>query len=325
MDDRTGNCFRRRTNDELMIVVEKYSIVIPVFNSAMCIDDLTSRIIHVMESNNFEYELIFVDDGSIDNSWLTIKIIKEKYPDRIRAIKLSRNFGQHNATICGINHAGGNYIITIDDDLEYNPDDIPTLIETIKNKDSDVVYGVGKQSKSLIRHLLSMIILFIVRKINGENTARGSSFRIIRVELAKRIAGHSNHFSMIDEFITWYTEKVSFISITREKSKKQKSGYSVVGLSKMVLETIVFSSSLPLKIIRKIGLYMILFNFFWTLLIVYRKIFHSVSVEGYTSLLIAILFSTGFLILCFSIIAEYLHKTIMIAYKRPVYNEDVVL
>ena len=307
-----------------MAKVIDYSVVVPVYNAEVCLEELAAKLIKSLSNLTNDFEIIFVDDASSDSSWELCKVLKKSYPDQIIAIRLSKNFGQHNATMCGIKHASGAYIITIDDDLEFEPVQIPLLIEQMQSGKYQVVYGVGNDSKSMVRKALTYLVKKTVRLVNGKQSAQGSSFRLIETTLAKKIVDQAHYFSMIDEFLTWYTDRIGFVLVDRNVSKKGTSSYSLWRLAKMVIETIFFSSSIPLQSLRKLGIFMILLNGFWALLVLYRKVVDSIAVDGYTSLIIAILFSTGFIMMGLTIIAEYLHKAILVVYKKPPFNEDEI-
>jgi glycosyltransferase involved in cell wall biosynthesis len=120
----------------------EYSVVVPVFNSEASLEELLSRLTTVMNSTGKSYELIFVDDGSRDHSWEIMKKLKEKNSGVLTAIRLAKNFGQHSATFCGFNFAKGNFIITIDDDLQCPPEEIPKLIKVMEETDAELVYGI---------------------------------------------------------------------------------------------------------------------------------------------------------------------------------------
>ena len=129
------------------------SIVVPVYNGATTISTLFERIHNYCTKKSFQYEVIFIWDCGKDNSWEILLELKSLFPDKIKLIKLSRNFGQHNALICGFEYAKGDYIITIDEDLQHSPEDISKLIATQKEKDYDVVYGKYESLKhSLFRN-----------------------------------------------------------------------------------------------------------------------------------------------------------------------------
>jgi len=109
-----------------------FSVVVPVFNSQDSLEELFNQIKVVFEQLQKSFEVIFVDDGSTDNSWTVLQKVKENNVEQVKAIKLNRNFGQHNATVCGFSFAKGKSIITLDDDLQNPPAEIPKLIETFQ-------------------------------------------------------------------------------------------------------------------------------------------------------------------------------------------------
>ena len=123
------------------------SIVVPIYRSAPTLNELFRRLSAVMDATGLSYEFVFVDDGSPDESWDLLRQYREKAPARVTAIQLMRNYGQHNAVMCGFRHARGRYIVTIDDDLQNPPEEIPRLIETLRARELDLVYGVPRSKR----------------------------------------------------------------------------------------------------------------------------------------------------------------------------------
>ena len=182
------------------------SIVVPVFNSAVCIEELVIRTSTVMQKMNKAFELILVDDGSKDASWETIKTLKEKHPF-IVGIKLACNYGQQNATLCGIEHAQGDWVVTMDDDLEYPPEEIPNLFIKQQEGDYDVVYGWYSKKKNWIRTSISKLYKGINAQLN-KRSYQFSSFRLIRKQTGLKIVTHQSTFPILDEYISWYTNRI---------------------------------------------------------------------------------------------------------------------
>ena len=119
----------------------EYSIVIPVFKSSECLCELYDRLTRVFKKISPHYEVIFVDDASPDDSWITLQQMRFK-DHRVKIIQHTRNFGQHKATLCGLKYSKGDFVITMDDDLQHPPEEIPTLIEAIRNNDEiDAVFA----------------------------------------------------------------------------------------------------------------------------------------------------------------------------------------
>ena len=138
----------------------EYSVVVPVFNSQESLLELFEGIAAAFGELNTEFETIFVDDRSTDNSWEVLKNLKQEHPQHIKIIRLSRNYGQHNATLCGLMFAKGEAIITIDDDLQTPPHEIITLVRSFEESSCDVIYGIpyGKKAHHFYRNLGSSVI-----------------------------------------------------------------------------------------------------------------------------------------------------------------------
>ncbi|MCB9174736.1 MAG: glycosyltransferase [Flavobacteriales bacterium] len=302
------------------------SVVVPVFNGEQTISDLFFEIKSVFKSNSLGLQLIFIDDFSSDNSWKIIKELKSTYPNEVLAIRLSRNFGQHNATLCGFKYALGQWVVTIDDDLEYNPHDILKLLAAQKHTGSDLIYGVDSgKNISVLKNIFRNIYKKIARLLEGEEKMTGSSFRLIKGTLANEIAKNARDFSFIDEFIHWHTSNISSINVVCNRKVLRKSRYSLLNLSLLTKELVLFNSLTPLRLITLTGALMSVSNFIWGLVILYRKFVLSISVEGYASIIIAILFSSGIIILSIGVMAEYISKIIKLNYNKPPYREAEIL
>ncbi|MGE0562686.1 MAG: glycosyltransferase family 2 protein [Flavobacteriales bacterium] len=310
----------------LDIDIKKISIVVPVYNGERTISQLFEEVKNTFESVNLSFQLIFVDDFSADGSWAIIKTLKEKYPSEVVAIRLAKNFGQHNATLCGFKYAEGDFIVTIDDDMENSPEDILKLLAHQKKTGSDLVYGVDNhKTSSFIKSTFRNIYILIARLLEGDDKMRGSSFRLMKISLAKEILKNARTFSFIDEFIHWYTSNVSSINLDKKKNERKKSRYSLISLSILTKELVFFNSVTPLRVVTIIGFLMASSNFIWGLIILYRKFILSISVQGYASIIVAILFSSGLIILSIGILAEYISKIIKISYNKPPFCEAEVL
>ena len=302
------------------------SIIVPVYNGETTLIELHKRIRECFQLKGMKFQLILVDDYSYDNSWDIIKNLKKKFPEEILAIKLAKNFGQHNATLCGLKYAVGNFVVTIDDDLEYNPSDIFILLEHQKVTGDDLVYGVFKNKKdSFVKKIFRNVYKRVARLLEGEDKMKGSSFRLIKSKLAKEIVNNTRSFSFIDEFVLWYTSSVTSIVVGTNIGIRKKSRYSVYNLSLLTKELVFFNSVTPLRLVMILGVLIATTNFIWGLVILYRKFVLSISVEGYASIIVAVLFSTGLIILSISVLAEYISKIIKISYNKPPYSEAEIL
>lgn len=298
-----------------------YSVVIPVFNSQDSLAELYARISKTLRSLTNDFEVIFVDDFSTDGSWNVLNQIKKENPNQVKIISFSKNYGQHNATMCGFRFSKGEYVITLDDDLQHNPEDIPVLLELLKRKELDVVFGVPKNynHKNGYRKHASKLWKFGTHKLN-DAMEDGSSFRVIQKKIIEKVASHGQHFIFIDEMLGWYTDIIDVVEVEFNKREKGDSGYSGIKLVLLMLNLGVFYSSLPLKMMTYGGVLMSLFSFALGVRFIYKKVFIGVAIQGYTSLMVTILFSTSLLLICLGIIGQYLGKIYTVLNNKPTYS-----
>lgn len=306
-----------------MEVIE-YSIIIPVFNAANALEKLHSSITDFFKGKNYSYEIIYVDDSSSDNSWSALKQIKQTAINTT-IVRLSKNFGQHAATVCGFKYAKGNFIITMDDDLEVHPKEIQKLIEEQTKSDADLVYGIYKKKKqSLLRSIFTWVYK-LLSKFDGQEKCKGSSYRLIKKELTQKLVTNHKQFLFIDELCLWYTKKLSFVNVEANPNYIFKTRYKMGGLFKMAKNIILFSSSIPLRLVTNVGFILAGTNFIIGLFFIIKKFYFKIDVEGFTSLIVSILFSTGLIILCLGILAQYMSQVIRSLNNAPPYNEDEII
>lgn len=301
-----------------------YSIVVPVYNSYESLEELFERIEKTMNALEKSFEVIFVDDDSSDTSWNKLELIQMTNPGKVIAILLARNFGQHNATVCGIAQASGNYIITIDDDLQNPPEEIPKLISAMENSEADLVYGIYNRKKhSLARNLGSAALKASSRRIS-RTKGHGSSFRLMKSSLGKNLLNHQLNFIFIDELFNWYTNHIEFVLVAHHKRPYQRSTYSSHRLFSMFSNLVIYYTTIPLKMMVYGGFITSLLSLLTGLLFIYRKLVHHVPL-GYTSLIVAILFSTSIILLSLGIIGEYLSRIYMVQNRKPPFSIKTLL
>jgi polyisoprenyl-phosphate glycosyltransferase len=302
----------------------EYSIIVPVYNSEDTLEELFMRTRAVMENLGCSFEMIFVDDYSQDRSWEILESIKKNYPTETIAIRLSKNFGQHNAVFCGIEHARGELMITIDDDLQIPPEEIPKLVGLYHEKDADLVYGFfGKKKHSVLRNFGSFFIKKSSR-ILMNSPGEGSSFRLLTSTLARNILKHNQHFMYIDELLLWYTGNIAFIEVDHKKRSSHRSGYSNWKLMKLSANIVIYYTAVPLRIMTYGGFILSVLSFILGVRFIISKILHDVPL-GYTSLIVAILFSTSIIMLCLGLIGEYLSRIYQVQNKKPPYSVRKIL
>ena len=302
----------------------EYSVVVPVYNSKDTLRELYDRISKTFESSIKTYEVIFVEDGGQDTSWDVLDSLKAEFPEHITAIKLNKNYGQHNATICGFQFASGDYVITIDDDLQNPPEEIPKLIEVLEAQDPDVVYGLyDKKQHSKIRNIGSASVKK-TSKLLLKGLGKGSSFRLIKKDLVDKLLEHHNHFMFIDEVLLWYTNNFSFVLVDHQKRISGRSGYTRKKLVNMISDLVYFYTSIPLKLMVWGGLIVSFITFLLGIQFILRKLLYDTPL-GYTSLIVTILFSTSIIVFSLGVIGGYLSRIYMVQNKKPPFSIQKVL
>ena len=302
-----------------------YSIVVPVYNSCESLQELYLRIGQTMQKLEKSFEVIFVDDGSSDASWATLEGIQKAHPGSVIAVRLARNFGQHNATICGIAQASGMYIITIDDDLQNPPEEIGKLISTMEDSETDLVYGIyGKKHHSMARNLSSNALKGWSRRI-FKTKGNGSSFRLMKSSLGKNLLNHQINFIYIDELFNWYTSHIAFVLVDHQKRPYQQSTYTSRSLFSMASNLVIYYTAMPLKMMVYGGFISALLSFITGILFIYRKLVHGIPILGFTALIVTILFSTSIILLSLGVIGEYLSRIYMVQNRKPPFAIKTVL
>ena len=292
-----------------------YSIVIPVYNNQEGIAILVDTVFSTFSTMSFE--LILVDDFSTDLTWKQLKNKKQEFAD-LKIVRLSKNVGQHAATLCGINESKGKIILTMDDDLNVLPVEFIKLISANDQGNAKVIYGEFSSELVGKRKFLTNVYKRI-SKIEGKNKGRGSSFRLIDGELARTIARQHSNFVFIDEFLLWYTDEVEFIPVEKNKNCTSTSRYKTFDLIKKTVHLIMYSSDYPLKLVTYLGFSMSAINLLIGFFFMYRKFIHKISEEGYASLIVSILFSTGLIIFSLGILSQYVRKILRNQQNEPLY------
>ena len=294
----------------------RYSLVIPVFNNENGLHLLMEAISSV-DFLSQDAEIIFVDDDSLDKSWEKLKALKAAN-NQLKIIRLSRNFGQHGATLAGINESNGDYILTIDDDLEVHPVEFIKLISEQSKTCAEVVYGEYTSRESFFRKVVK-VLYKTLSKAEGRLKGKGSSMRLIQGNLARKIAKSHYSFVFIDEFLLWYTHEVEFVPVEKNKNQRSVSRYSTFDLFQKTSHLIMYSSDFPLKLVTYLGFIMSSTNLLIGLFFMYRKFIDKITEVGYASLIVSVLFSTGLIIFSLGILSQYVRKILRNQNNEPLY------
>lgn len=294
------------------------SVVIPVYNSSRTLRLLVQRLQGVLSRMGGVHEIILVDDGSIDDSWSEIKSLSTEYTN-ISGICLMRNYGQHNALLCGIEHANHDIIVTLDDDLQHPPEEIPKLLEELE-KSYDVVYGFPiREPHGFRRALASNTIKMALGLIVGRRVARRvSAFRAFRREVTEAFRGYQGPYVSIDVLLSWGTTRFSAVPVHHEPRSAGRSNYNFMGLARHAANMVMGYSSFPLLVAGIIGMIVVFFGIctFSYVMIVYW--IYGRAVPGFAFLASALSIFSGAQLLCLGVIGAYLGRIHYRSMGRPI-------
>lgn len=295
------------------------SIVIPVYNSQNILPLLITELDQVINALGPKYEIILVNDGSHDESWRVINELANTN-SRIHSFDLIRNFGQHNALLCGIRQAKFDVIVTLDDDLQNPPDEIPKLLAKLQ-EGYDVVYGSPQKFRENIwRKFASDLLRLVLSKMMGsENASKVSSFRAFRTQLRDAFANYSNPKVFIDVLLTWGGTRFSSVPVQHNSRKGGVSTYSFRKLMNLAVDMITGFSTLPLRAASIIGFFFTLFGFGVFLYVIIQYIINGGSIPGFPFLASVISIFSGATLFSLGIMGEYLASMFTQSMGQPPY------
>lgn len=335
-----GNARRRRTRREAQRIqdtrarsdvrdrVVKYriessavslpiSIVVPVYNSEGSLPDLAGGLLGAFGPSPLE--ILFVNDGSEDRSWSVIQRLAASDP-RVRGMNLMRNYGQHNALLAGIRAARGEIVVTMDDDLQHPPEEIPKLLAELA-RGYDVVYGTpARLPHSPLRNLSSWLTKLVLQRAMGAGTARRiSAFRAFRTRLRRAFEDYSSPFVSIDVILTWGTRSFSSVIVEHRPRPIGRSQYTLRGLIIHALTVATGFSTLPLRLASVLGFCFTILGLVVLLFVVGTYVLRGGGVPGFPFLASIIAIFSGAQFFALGIIGEYLARIHGRMMERPTY------
>jgi glycosyltransferase involved in cell wall biosynthesis len=297
------------------------SAVVPVYNSQGTLVELVHRLQVVLSSLASAFEIILVDDGSHDRSWQVIDGLVAEF-SFVRGISLMRNYGQHNALLAGIRAADDyDLIVTLDDDLQNPPEEIPKLIKELA-EGCDVVYGTpAHQQHGLWRDLASQVTKFALQASMGVGTARHvSAFRVFRTGLRDAFSDYRSPFLSIDVLLTWGTSRFSYVRVGHNPRTVGNTNYTFGKLVTHAMNMITGFSTLPLRMASMIGFGFTLFGLGVLAYVLGRFLLQGTSVPGFPFLASVIAIFSGAQLFALGIIGEYLARMHFRMMEKPTYT-----
>jgi len=298
---------------------QRLSIVIPVYRSEKILPELVRRLQTVLSDIAESFELILVNDCSPDNSWDVIYELAERY-SWIRAVNLMRNYGQHNALLCGIRMVRYDVVITMDDDLQHPPEEIPNLLAKLA-EGYDVVYGTPEHEQhGFGRDFASWFTKIALQNVMGAEIARNvGAFRAFRGQVAKAFENYEGSFVSIDVLLTWGTNRFASIPVNHRPRKQGASGYTFRRLMTHAMNMMTGFSTVPLQIASLIGFVFTLFGFLVLGYVMARYFRHGDPVPGFPFLASIIALFSGAQLFALGVIGEYLARMHFRTMQKPPY------
>ncbi|MEO7716502.1 MAG: glycosyltransferase family 2 protein [Capsulimonas sp.] len=295
------------------------SVVIPLYNSAAMLPELMERLARVLPTLTDEFEVILVNDGSRDESWPAAKKAAKTYPF-VHAINLMRNYGQHNALLCGIRSAKYATTVTMDDDLQHPPEEIPKLLAKL-DTGFDVVYGTpASERHGFWRDLASQVTKLALQNAMNIDVARDvSAFRAFRTLLRGGFAGYSSPYVSLDVLLTWTSTKFSSVTVRHDTRKSGVSNYTFWNLVTHALNMITGYSTKPLQLASVVGLVFTFFGFIVLVWVIVQFFISGSVVPGFPFLASIIAIFSGAQLFALGIIGEYLARMHFRTMDRPTY------
>lgn len=294
------------------------SVVIPVYNSTV-LEELALRIDETLSGlPDARYELIFVDDFSPSpETWPTLERLAGER-SAIRAIQLTRNFGQQAATLCGLQESRGDVVITMDDDLQHAPEDIPKFLALTS---WDIVIGqFDRRQHHLFRRLASRAKGYFDRIILGKPKGiQMSSFRMLSRIVVEGVLSIRTPHPFLPALMFHVSKNVKGVRVGHESRRAGRSGYTLWKLIRVFSNLMINNSSLVLRLVGNIGLLFAGISFLMAALVIYQKVAHGISVQGWASLLATQLLLGGLLLFSVGIVGEYLIRIIESSERKPTY------
>jgi len=292
------------------------SVVVPVYRGEKLVEPLVRELTKALPSFAKKYEIILVNDGSPDNSWGVIQMLARKHKC-VKGIRLMRNYGQHNATLCGIRAAQYEVTVTMDQDLQHPPEEIPLLLARLQDG-YDVVYGAPKQlPQGFIRNLLTATIKRILSiAMNVPSVKNISAFRAFQTNLRDAFSNFQSPTLTLDVLLSWGTTR--FVSVPVDIDHAEHSNYSFGALVRAALLILTGYSTRPLRVASWIGFVMTLFGIFIFGYVLF--IYFSVgSLPGFPFLASIIALFNGAQLFALGIFGEYLARMFDRSMDRPTY------
>ncbi len=295
------------------------SIVSPIYKAENIVDELVKRLILSLKIITEDFEIILIDDGSPDNSWNKIEqnCSKDK---RVKGIKLSRNFGQHNAITAGLDYSEGEWIVVMDCDLQDRPEEITKLHrKALEGFDIVLAQRFQRKDNSLKKLASSLFYKSLTFLTGSEQDESVANFGIYNRTVVDAIFRMRESIRYFPTMVKWVGFKSTKVNVEHDSRFEGKSSYNLKKLLNLALDIILAYSDRPIRLLIKFGLIVSLFSFTFAIIVLFKWLNGEIMVLGFTSLIISIWFLCGIIISTLGLVGLYVGKTFEGVKNRPIY------
>jgi dolichol-phosphate mannosyltransferase len=296
------------------------SIVVPLFNEEESLPELYPRLSAVLSSAGLACEIILVDDGSTDRSLEIIEALAAKDP-RVKLISFSRNFGHMAALSAGLDYAGGDAVVTLDADLQHPPELIPAMLKKWK-EGAEIVNAIRSETQGAgaVKNETARFFYWLIGKIGKINLPEGSAdYRLLDRKVVEALKGIQERSRFLRGIISWVGFKQESVVFEAPPRFAGRTKYSFGKMFAFALDGITSFSAFPLKLSAYLGLCTAGLSFVYTIYAVYIRLFTNRAIEGWTSVLVAVLFIGGVQLIFLGVLGEYLGRVFEETKGRPLY------
>ncbi len=301
------------------------SVVVPVFNEEPLLEELHFRINNVCKELKKSFEILVVDDGSVDGSFAKLNQLKEENPN-LRIIRFTRNFGQQAAVLAAFRHCRGDIVVQIDSDLQNPPEEIPKLLNAMTEGVDLVTTRARKRSDGVFRSFGSRFLLWLGQVVSGNSFKLSlSSFRAMRKSVLEKIELCSDRSRYMAVLMSWMAVPSVEIEVEHHPRSQGKTKYRFFTLVKLALDLITGFSNMPLRVVTYLGFFSSVLGFILSAFLLYQRLFQGILVDGFVVLSAVFSFFAGVQLFSVGILGEYLGRVYLQVQNRPDYIIDKVV
>lgn len=294
------------------------SVVVPVYRSSATLPALVDRIERTLGTT--PHEIVLVEDAGGDDTWLTVAKLAAQHP-HIIGLRLGRNAGQHSALLAGVRAARYEHTVTIDDDLQNPPEEIPRLLEALETSGADVVYGVPRETaQSGWRKGSGWLVRRTMKSALGvDEVVNMSSFRAFRTSLRDAFDVRLGPGVSLDALLAWGSNRFEAVEVQHDERAVGSSNYSLTRLARFAVDTLTGYTTVPLRIVSALGFTTAAFGLFLMLVFVMVPFLRGISIQGFPFLASTIILFSGIQLVTLGVIGEYLSRMHFRIMNKPEY------